>query len=88
MAGRTARLAAEKCGVDEETAEAVLQSFWCAVKEAVKRAHVDGLDPRRPCAGVRVWGLGTFLVKPGRRPTKPERVEARKRRASRLKGEK
>ena len=88
MAGRTARLAAERCGVDEETAEAVLQSFWGAVKEAVKMARVDGLDPRKPCAGVRVWGLGTFLVKPGRRPTKLERVEARKRRERRLKGDK
>lgn len=87
MAGRTARRAAERCGVDEATAEAVLQSFWGAVKDAVKRAHGEGLDPRRPCAGVRVWGLGTFLVKPGRRPTKPERVEARKRRARKIKGE-
>ena len=88
MAGRIARLAAKRCGVDEATAEAILQSFWVAVKDAVKRAHEEGLDPRKPCAGVRVWGLGTFLVKPGRRPTKLERVDARKRRIKKIKGEK
>lgn len=87
MASRTARLAAERCGADEATVEAVLVSFWGGVKAALKEAHDNGDDPRRPCAGVLVGGLGTFRVKPGKRPGLMERIEARKRRERRLKGE-